>query len=181
MIVITLFKKTNPILFNIIDITAYILPILTSIRWIKSISDGNGDGESKLIAFSCLFLDLKFLLFLRGIEYFGVYFAIIINVARQVVSFLMLLLIIVIGFAHGFFILLAPSTDVFFKTPPPDFNAIDGDDNNPWNIPDKFQTFNGNTAVADQFTIAPPDENANMFIDFRTSLLAMYFFLTGLF
>src|SRR4051812_46001395 len=102
-------------LFNIIDITAYVLPIITSIIWIKS---NNDEGDPTLIAFSCLFLDLKFLLFLRGLEYFGVYFAIIISVAKSVVAFLMLLLIIIIGFAHGFFVLLSPTTNVSFSTPP---------------------------------------------------------------
>ncbi|UZO24088.1 uncharacterized protein OCT59_016406 [Rhizophagus irregularis] len=31
----------------------------------------------------------------------------------------------------------------------------------------------------DSFFIQKPDENTNMFIDFRTALLAMYTFLTG--
>src|SRR4051794_14305938 len=119
-------------LFNIIDITAYVLPIITSIRWIKDINDDHGEGEPNLIAFSCLFLDIKFLLFLRGLEYFGVYFAIIISVAKSVVAFLMLLLIIIIGFAHGFFVLLSPTTNVSFSTPPPgDINDLQ-DKFNPW-------------------------------------------------
>jgi hypothetical protein len=71
------------------------------------------DKPISLLSFSCLFLDLKFLLFFRAFEYFGVYFAIIISVAKEIASFLVLLFIIVLSFAHAFYIL----SDSLLDTP----------------------------------------------------------------
>jgi hypothetical protein len=89
--------------------TAYLLPIYTSIYWLQ-INNMN-DKPISLLSFLCLFLDLKFLLFFRAFEYFGVYFAIIISVAKEIVSFLVLLFIIILSFAHTFYILSDFSLD----------------------------------------------------------------------
>src|SRR5947207_3231821 len=110
--------------FNIIDIIAYLLPIYTSIYWLQT--DDRNDHMIRLLSFSCLFLDLKFLLFFRAFESFGVYFAIIISVGKQIIYFLFVLFIIIISFAHAFYILLLPKSDVSFEKP------TNGDDpNNP--------------------------------------------------
>ncbi|CAB4423709.1 unnamed protein product [Rhizophagus irregularis] len=98
--------------WNIFDIIAYLLPIITSIKWLQT-NDLN-DHIIQLFSFSCLFLDIKFLLFFRAFESFA---------------------------------------------------------------PTYSQVFNNGTM--DSFFIQKPDENTNMFIDFRTALLAMYNFLTG--
>jgi hypothetical protein len=66
------------ILSNVSDVIAYVFPIYTSIIWIQ----GNEIYIIPLLSFSCLFLDIKFLLFFRAFESFGVYFAIIISVAK---------------------------------------------------------------------------------------------------
>ncbi|RGB42593.1 hypothetical protein C1646_682898, partial [Rhizophagus diaphanus] len=124
----------------------------------------------QLLSFSCLFLDIKFLLFFRAFESFGIYFEIIINVAKQIIYFLVLLFIIIISFAHAFYILLLPRSDYSF-----DQYTSNNDPNNPWNM---ALTFINNNGAMDSFFIQKPDENTNMFIDFRTSLLAMYKFLT---
>jgi hypothetical protein len=96
-----------------------------------------------------------------------VYFAIIISVAREIISFLLLLFIIIISFAHAFYILLLPRSD--------------NDPNNPWKLaPTYNQIFENGTIDSNPFLIQPPNENTNMFIDFKTSLFAMYKFLTGI-
>ena len=116
------------------------------------------DHTTKLLSFSCLFLDIKFLLFLRAFEYFGVYFAIIINVAKKVYIFLVIFItIMIMSFAHAFYILLSPTLDYSL-----DERTINDDPNNPWNL--------------DQ----SPDANTNMFINYKTALFAMYLFLTGI-
>ncbi|PKY52010.1 hypothetical protein RhiirA4_546901 [Rhizophagus irregularis] len=139
--------------WNIFDIIAYLLPIITSIKWLQT-NDLN-DHIIQLFSFSCLFLDIKFLLFFRAFESFVVLF------------------IIIISFAHAFYILLSPRSDYSF-----DQFTNNNDPNNPWNIaPTYSQVFNNGTM--DSFFIQKPDENTNMFIDFRTALLAMYNFLTG--
>ncbi|POG80630.1 hypothetical protein GLOIN_2v253493 [Rhizophagus irregularis DAOM 181602=DAOM 197198] len=63
--------------WNIFDIIAYLLPIITSIKWLQT-NDLN-DHIIQLFSFSCLFLDIKFLLFFRAFESFGIYFEIIIR------------------------------------------------------------------------------------------------------
>ncbi|PKK67804.1 hypothetical protein RhiirC2_834909 [Rhizophagus irregularis] len=52
--------------------------------------------------------------------------------------------------------------------------------NNPWNIvPTYHQVFENGTIDLNSSIIQQPDENTNMFVDFGTSLFAMYLFLTG--
>jgi hypothetical protein len=152
--------------------TAFLLPIYTSIYWLQT-----NDRNVQLLSFSCLFLDIKFLLFFRVFESFGVYFAIISSVAKKIFSFLVVLLIIIISFAHAFFILLSPKSDVSFEK-----YTKNDDPNNPWNIaPSYNQIFENGTIDSNPFIIQPPNENTNMFIDYRTALFAMYLFLTGKF
>ncbi|PKK78592.1 hypothetical protein RhiirC2_770074 [Rhizophagus irregularis] len=153
--------------WNIFDIIAYVLPIFTSIYWIQT-----DVRNIQLLSFSCLFLDIKFLLFFRVFESFGVYFAIIISVAKQIVYFLVVLLIIIISFAHAFYILLSP-TEI-------DFSFKENDPNNPWNIVPTYKEVLDNGAInSNSYIIQQPDDNTNMFTDYRTSLFAMYLFLTG--
>ena len=134
-----------------------------------------------LFSFSCLFLDLKFLLFFRAFESFGVYFAIIISVGKQIASFILVLLIIIMSFAHAFHILLSPRTSYSFNNPI-DFTNND-DEFNPWNIASMYKIFNivnDGTVETNQFMVQQPDENTNMFADYGTALFAMYLFLIGM-
>ncbi|PKK76704.1 hypothetical protein RhiirC2_844957 [Rhizophagus irregularis] len=120
-------------------------------------------------------IDIKFLLFFRVFESFGVYFAIMISVGKQIASFLLVLFIIIISFAHTFYILLSPTSNVSFEK-----NTNNDDPNNPWNIaPAYYQAFADGTVNKNQYFIQPPDENTNMFVDFGTAIFAMYLFLTG--
>src|SRR5438067_5990697 len=114
-------------LFNFIDIVAYLLSTYTSIYWLQT-NDKN-DQIVQLLSFSCLFLDLKFLLFFRVSQSFGKYFAIIVNVGKKIFSFLAILLIIIISFAHAFYILLSPKSEYSFKEP-----KFNNDANNPWSM-----------------------------------------------
>ncbi|PKY56495.1 hypothetical protein RhiirA4_476826 [Rhizophagus irregularis] len=159
--------------WNIFDVIAYVLPIYTSIYWLQI--GGINDEIIPLLTFSCLFLDIKFLLFFRAIGYFGVYFAIIISVAKEIISFLLLIFIIVISFTHAFFILLSPRSDFSL-----DNRSINNDPNNPWNLASTYnQIFDNGTIGSNPYLIQPPSESTNMFIDIRTSLFATYLFLTG--
>ena len=150
------------------------LPIYTSIYWLQ-INDKN-DQITQFLSFSCLFLDLKFLLFFRVSQSFGKYFAIIVNVGKKIFSFLAILFIIVISFAHAFYILLSPKFEYSFEEP--NFND---DSNNPWSMTPKYNVINNGVSNPNQFIIQQPDENTNMFINYGTSLFAMYLFLTGIF
>jgi len=58
------------------------------------------------MAMSILLLDIKFLLFFRVFESFGKYFAIMIDVAKEVKSFIVILSMIIASFAHSFYALL---------------------------------------------------------------------------
>ncbi|GBB86746.1 hypothetical protein RclHR1_13150002 [Rhizophagus clarus] len=156
--------------WNFFDVMAFVLPIITSYLWLRT----NEMNIIPLLSFSCLFLDMKFLLFFRAFEYFGVYFAIIISVARQIISFLVVLFIIIISFAHAFYILLSPRTDFSLKE-----YTSNNDPNNPWNVANTYQVFENGILNPNPYIIQTPNENTNMFIDFRTSVFAMYKFLTG--
>ncbi|PKY13137.1 hypothetical protein RhiirB3_486795 [Rhizophagus irregularis] len=57
---------------------------------------------------------------------------------------------------------------------------MNNDLNNPWNIvPTYNKVFDDGTIDTHPFIIQSPDKNTNMFEDYRTSLFAMYLFLTG--
>ncbi|POG78479.1 hypothetical protein GLOIN_2v1537213 [Rhizophagus irregularis DAOM 181602=DAOM 197198] len=165
------FNKWIRDFWNIFDVIAYVLPIVTSILLLRT-SDMN---IIPLLAFSCLFLDIKFLLFFRAFEYFGVYFAIIINVAKKIVSFLVVLFIIIISFAHAFYILLVPRSQFSFDEP-----TNNDDPNNPWNIASSYyQVFENGSIGHNPYIIQQPNDSTNMFVNFTTAIFAMYEFLTG--
>ncbi|PKY49190.1 hypothetical protein RhiirA4_465057, partial [Rhizophagus irregularis] len=104
-------------------------------------------------------------------EYFGVYFAIIISVGKKIFSFLIVLFIIIISFAHAFYILLLPRSEFSL-----DHNTNNDDPNNPWNLASSYSDGNINSKP---LMIQIPDKNTNMFIDIRTSLFAIYLLLIG--
>ncbi|GBC05945.1 hypothetical protein RclHR1_06520001 [Rhizophagus clarus] len=106
--------------WNIFDVIAYVLPILTSVRWLQT----NEMNIIPLLSFSCLFLDIKSNFSLK--EY-----------------------------------------------------TSNNDSNNPWNVVNTYQVFENGTLNPNPYIIQTPSENTNMFVDFRSSLFAMYKFLTG--
>jgi hypothetical protein len=154
-----------------------VLSIYTSIYWLQT-NDKNNNYLIQLLSFSCLFLDIKFLLFFRAFEYFGVYFAIIISVGKKVFSFLIVLFIIVISFAHAFYILLSPKSEISL-----DQYTNNDDQNNPWKLTPSYNQIidnNDGNIYSNPFMIQTPDKNTNMFMDIRTSLFAIYLFLAGI-
>ena len=165
------------VIFILIDITVYSLPIIISTWWfIKMIENSTGKHPPSLIAISNLLMNLKFLLFLRVFKYYGGrYLIITIGVAKAIFPFLLILFLIIFGFAHAFFILLRSTEDFSFDNPAPS-----DDKNNPWNLANTFNTINSDKTISSASTlIQTPDSNTNMFNWFGTSLLAMYLFLTG--
>ncbi len=131
-----------------------------------------------MLAVSCLLLDLKFLLFFRAFETFGVYFVIIISVAKRIASFLVVLLVILVSFAHAFLILLKPREFYSLIKPPPTNN---NDPNNPWRLTDSYNLVLENETIASNPSlIQVPNWNTNMFTDYKTSLLSMYLYLIGM-
>ncbi|PKY23319.1 hypothetical protein RhiirB3_505588 [Rhizophagus irregularis] len=103
--------------------------------------------------------------FIWVIESFGIYFAIIIGVAKKVFPFIVLLFFIVLGYAQAFFIVLRS-------------NSIN-DDNDPQNLATKYDFVNPDGIITNTTIIQDPDPNTNLFNWFPTSLLAVYNLLTG--
>ncbi|PKC58465.1 hypothetical protein RhiirA1_470916 [Rhizophagus irregularis] len=66
-------------------------------------------------------------------------------------------------------------SDFSFKDP-----TNNNDTNNPWNLATAYhRVFENGTIDPNAYLIQQPDGNTNMFINFKTALLAMYLFLTG--
>ncbi|CAG8557727.1 3034_t:CDS:2, partial [Dentiscutata heterogama] len=53
------------------------------------------------------------------------------------------------------------------------------DANNPWNLVSTYKFISSNGAVGESSLIEAPDDNTNLFTMFSTSILAVYFMLTG--
>ncbi|CAJ0873075.1 14442_t:CDS:2 [Entrophospora sp. SA101] len=164
--------------WNLFDFGAYFIPVVTSVLLLCHHEKIDDQLLVSLVSASSLLLDLKFLLFLRVIKYFGIYFAIVIGVARKVFSFLVILTIIILSFAHAFHLLLKPSTPINIDVGP---NFDDSINNNPWSLATRYYTYSKstNSRVEDSFLMQPPDHNTNMFAYYKSSTLAMYNFLTG--
>ena len=155
---------------------AYMTPTGASIYWLctNGINDKN---NYFLLAMSCLLLDFKFLLFFRAFELFGVYFVIIISVGKRIASFLVVIFIILLSFAHAFLILLRPRGKYDLNDPT---NNDDSDPNNPWGLTDKFSQIVNGSITSDPLLVQQPGTSTNMFTDYKTSLFSMYLYLTGM-
>ncbi|PKC05524.1 hypothetical protein RhiirA5_420819 [Rhizophagus irregularis] len=165
-------KKYFSSIWNLFDISAYLSVTITSIYYIKN--DVTVVTPEWALLISCLLLDLKFLLFFKIFESFGVYFAIIFGVAKRVFSFLVVLAIIILSFAHAFFLLLHPEKLLdSLKAQNPN------DSNNPWTLSNTYNQTDENGKILNETLIQVPDENTNLFYSYSTSLLATYLFLTG--
>ena len=124
-----------------------------------------------MVSLSCLFLNIKFLLFFRAFEPFSVYFAIIFGVISHIFYFLIILIIIIASFVLLFHLLLIPK-----DLSKPNFN----DPNNPWSLSKKFNQIFEDGSINPKFAlIQVPEENTNLFTTFYTSLMATYLYLTG--
>ncbi|CAI2192055.1 12914_t:CDS:2 [Funneliformis geosporum] len=145
--------------------------VYTAVVWISDVKP-----SLSLISLSNLFLYFKFITFLRALDYFGTNLTIIVGVAKRIHSFLFILLIIIIGFAHAFYIILSPAIN--YNLDEPEQNS---DPNNPWNLVAKYQTVSPDDKIISPNTafIQHPESNLNLFSTYQTSLLAMYLFLTG--
>ena len=131
-----------------------------------------------MVSISCLLLEFKFLLFFRALESFGYYFIIMIHVGKKIFSFLIVLFIILLSFAHAFWILLRPSQSFSFDFPPSNDND---DPNNPWKLTSNYnQLLEDGTISPNSFLVQRPDKNTNMFTNYGTSLFAMYLYLLGI-
>ncbi|RGB44239.1 hypothetical protein C1646_748964 [Rhizophagus diaphanus] len=100
------------------------------------------------------------------------------NVIKWFYNFwnIFVLFIIIISFAHAFYILLSPRSEFSFEQP-----TNNNDPNNPWNLASSYNQIidNDRNINSNPSMIQTPNKNTNMFIDIRTSLFAMYLLLAG--
>ena len=149
---------------------AYTFSIYVSIYYLQT-----SETKTSLVAFSCLFLDFKFLSFFRFFESYNMYFTIIVKVAEKLIFFLGFLIVIIVGFAHAFFILLRPKSVYSLDEP-----TNNDDPNNPWNlVPSYYQTLEDGTITSNKLFVQAPDDGTNMFTDYGNALYATYLFLMG--
>ncbi|KAF0412139.1 transient receptor potential cation channel subfamily a member 1-like [Gigaspora margarita] len=100
-IIYLVFSEYFESLWNYIDLGAIIPAIVTSVIWLI-----NGSVSTGAIIFTALLLELKFIIYLRVIRYFGIYLALILNTKGSVVSFLLLFGLIILAFVHSLHLLL---------------------------------------------------------------------------
>ncbi|RIB25773.1 hypothetical protein C2G38_2165095 [Gigaspora rosea] len=148
--------------WNWFDFAAILVPTITSLIWLhdKTLS-------TWIITIVAFLLEIKFLLFFRTLDYFGTYFAIMIGVAQKVFSFLVVLGILVLAFAHSLHLLLRPTSDYSYDQP-----SFTDDANNPWNLVSTYQFISSNGTVGKSTLIETPDDSTD-FTMFSTSILAI--------
>ncbi|RIB04601.1 hypothetical protein C2G38_2120312, partial [Gigaspora rosea] len=89
-----------------------------------------------------------------------------IGVAQKVFSFLVVLGIIVLAFAHSLHLLLRPTSEYSYDQP-----SFTDDSNNPWNLVSTYQFISSNGTVEKSTLIETPDDSTNLFTMFSTSVL----------
>ncbi|CAG8822155.1 2576_t:CDS:2, partial [Racocetra persica] len=89
-------------------------------------------------------------------------------------SFLVVLGILVLAFAHSLHLLLRPAGEYSYDQP-----SYTDDVNNPWNLVSTYKLISSNGTVEGSSFIQTPDDNTNLFAMFSTSILAVYFMLIG--
>jgi len=95
---------------------------------------------------------------------------------RKIASFLVVLFIILVSFAHAFFVLLKPKLNYTLNE-----STNSDDPNNPWSLTDSYnQILEDGTISSKPSFVRAPNTNTNMFTDYRTALLSMYLYLTGM-
>ncbi|CAG8623734.1 9446_t:CDS:2 [Paraglomus brasilianum] len=167
----------NPIYYvfspwNWFDCGAFSFPLATAVNYLQE-----NNSPRWMTSVSIFLLWIKFLFLLRPFEYFGIYMTIIFGVIKQVFSFLVILGIMVIGFAHALFVLLKPESGTSWETPSSPDNS---DPNDPWKLTESLTTVLDNgTIVNGTSLVVEPDENTNVYTWFTTSLLGAYKFLVG--
>ncbi|RIB00292.1 hypothetical protein C2G38_2234837 [Gigaspora rosea] len=127
---------------------AMLFPIITSFYWLLT-----STIPIWAVTISTLLLELKFLSFFRNIEIIGAYFAMIIGVAKNAFSFLVILGFIIVAFAHSLHILLTQTTD------------LSNDQNN--------------SVVSNSTSGKVIATSSNIFVNFITAIFAVYMMLTG--
>ncbi|CAG8602070.1 8208_t:CDS:2, partial [Paraglomus occultum] len=158
--------------WNWIDCGAFGLPLITAFYLLC-----NTTAPEWVTPIAALLMWTKLLVLLRPFEYFGIYISIMIGVAQQVFSFLIVLGIMILGFAHAFFILLKPQPGASVDTPP---GLNDNDPNNPWHLTTTFNAVNDDGSINSQLAfLQTPDENTNVYSHFGTALWGTYMVLTG--
>ncbi|KAF0558404.1 transient receptor potential cation channel subfamily a member 1-like [Gigaspora margarita] len=151
------------------DLAAILVPTITSLIWLHYKTP-----STWIITIAAFLLEIKFLLFFCTLDYFCTYFAIMIGVAQKVFSFLVVLGIIVVAFAHSLHLLLRPTSEYSYDQP-----SFTDDSNNPWNLVPTYQFISFNGTVGKSTFFETPDDKTNLFTMFSTSILAVYFMLTG--
>ncbi|RIB05666.1 hypothetical protein C2G38_576697 [Gigaspora rosea] len=94
--------------------------------------------------------------------------------AQKIFSFLIILSILILAFAHSFHLLLRPTTKYSYNQP-----SSTNDSNNPWNLVPTYDIVSSNGTIEGSSVIEAPSNNTNLFSTFGTSILAVYFMLTG--
>ncbi|RIB09372.1 hypothetical protein C2G38_2108808, partial [Gigaspora rosea] len=89
-----------------------------------------------------------------------------IGVAQKIFSFLIVLGILVIAFAHSLHLLLRPTSEYSYGRP-----SFTDDANNPWNLVPTYQFISSNNTVGGSMFIETPDDNTNWFTMLSTSIL----------
>ncbi|CAG8498336.1 6029_t:CDS:2 [Funneliformis caledonium] len=117
---------------------AYINPIIISVYSLINISQ-----PTWIMPISFLLLDARMIFFLRPLELFGNYIAMILNVAKRIFSFLLIVAFIILAYAHAFYILLRPNSEF-----DPSQHSFDDDPNNPWNLASTFSNVTSDKALA---------------------------------
>ncbi|KAF0427529.1 nudt9 protein [Gigaspora margarita] len=123
--------------WNWFDLAAILVPTITSFIWLHYKTP-----SVWIITIATFLLEIKFLLFFRVLDYFGKYFAIMIGVAQKVFSFLVVLGIIVLAFAHSLHLLLRPTSEYSYNQP-----SFTNDANNPWNLVPTYKFISSNDTI----------------------------------
>ncbi|CEP15173.1 hypothetical protein [Parasitella parasitica] len=102
-------------LYNIIDITAFILPVVTYWQMLNDLPHLVSHFVDEVSSVSTLILWMHGILRLRVIPLFGITLETIIQLVQSVYKVLIIMLLVIVGFTNSFIVLLSHRDDSFFQ------------------------------------------------------------------
>ncbi|CAB4493724.1 uncharacterized protein OCT59_018961 [Rhizophagus irregularis] len=155
-------------LYNFFDLFSVIFPlVITSISLYYEISAAFSPEEENdvkyttqsqivtiLVSFAVLVMWLELFLLLRYFERSGAYIYIIVNIFKQIMPFLIFILVVVLGFGHAMFVLLNSTETIGIKPDGSSFQITDntdGTDENKEPLPYKVEQVIDVNSISDNF------------------------------
>ncbi|CAI2165825.1 1963_t:CDS:2, partial [Funneliformis geosporum] len=158
--------------YNFFDLFSVILPLITATLQSSGMVENNPHiyrNFTILNSFTILTMWMELFLLLRYFEKAGAYIFIIVKILQEITSFLIFILLVVLGFGHAMFVLLNNTADMNLNAESTSFKIYD---NNGIPVPEFSQY-----VINQEIDVNKPSDN--YYTNFVKSIEAVFFWTSG--